>query len=84
MKILVPQESSYFSYDPFQSWKVFRLENINENVPRYEAYTVRYKRLQYTKLLRTSKRLDRFNQNLIFIGTYFGGTILQMKQKTKF
>ena len=45
--------------------KVFCLEDINENGSSYgnynQAYTVRYRQLQYTKLLHTSTRLDRFN-----------------------
>ncbi len=36
LKILVSEESSYFSHDitpgEFYSWKVYRLEDINENV----------------------------------------------------
>ena len=46
---------------------MFHFEDISENVPGYGnhnlAYTVTYKQLQITKLLRKSKRLDRFNKN---------------------
>ena len=54
----------------FYSWKVFCLKNISENLPGYgnhnQAYTVRYRQLQYTKLLGKSKWLDCFNWNLEF------------------
>ncbi len=36
----------------FYSWKMYRLEDINENVTSYdthnEAYTIRYRQLQNT------------------------------------
>ena len=86
LEILLSQKSSYFvTHGKFYSWKVFAEKLFNENVSGYGnhiyAYTVRYRQLQYTKLLHTSKQLDRFNWNLIYI---FGEMILQMKQKTKF
>ena len=49
-EILVSHGSSYFpiTHVKFHSWKVFRLENINENMSGYGnhnyAYTVRYNR----------------------------------------
>ena len=42
------------THGKFNSWKVFRLEDINENV---SAYTVRCRQRQYTNLLRTSNGL---------------------------
>ena len=49
---------------------MFRLEDINEDVSSYgnhnQAYTVRYRQLQYTKLLCTSKWLDQLTWNFKF------------------
>ena len=42
--------SSYFSHNP---WQIL-------------AYTIRYRQLQYTKVLRTLRRLNHFNWNLKF------------------
>ena len=87
-EILVSQESPYFSHNP---WQISQLEkcstwNINENMPGYMVtltnLKVRYRQLQYIKLLRKSKRLDYLNQNFKF--TSLDLMIFQMKQKTKF
>ena len=63
LEILVSQESSYISHNPCQSLQLENvpLEDMNENVPGNTAYTVRYRQLQYAKLLRTSKQVDSFN-----------------------
>ena len=49
---------------------MFSLEDVNENMPSYgnhnQAYTVRCRQLQVTKLLRTSKWLDHFNSKFEF------------------
>ena len=49
----------------FEKKKVFRLQDINENVSgngnHKKAYTVRYRQPKYTKLLHTSKPIDCFN-----------------------
>ena len=49
---------------------IFRLEDISENMlgngNHNQGYTVRYRQLQITKLLRTSKQLDRFNSKFEF------------------
>ena len=46
------------------------LEDINENVPGYGnhnyVYTVGYRQLQYTNLLRTCELHDHFNRNFKF------------------
>ena len=72
------------TYGKLYSWKVFGWEYISENLPVYgnhiiKAYTVRYRRLQYAKLLRKSKRLDRFNWNFKF--TSLEWEFFKMKQK---
>ena len=62
---------------------MFRLEDIDENVLGYgnhnQTYTVRYRQLQITKLLRTYKRQGCYDPNFEF--TTLGVMILQMEQK---
>ena len=70
----------------FCSWKWFCLKGINENMPGYGnrnwAYTVRYRQVQYTKLLHTSERLDLFNWNVEF--TSLEWWFFKWNKKTKF
>ena len=66
--------SSYFSHCKFYSWKVFRLEDINENVSGHGNHHRRYK-LQATVIM-----FDFF----FFFFFVFGVMILRMKQKIKF
>ena len=44
---------SPITHGKFYSWKAFRLEDVNEDLSGYgnhnQAYTVRYRQLQYTK-----------------------------------
>ena len=76
------------THGKFHSWKVFRLEDINENMPcngyHNKVYTARYRQLQsiFTKFLLTSKWVDRFNWN--FKLTYLEWWFFKWKRKLNF
>ena len=58
------------THKKFYGQKVFPWEDSSENVTSYgihnQAYTVKYRRLQFTKLLCTSKWFDWLNLNFKF------------------